>query len=135
MDWSRIDSPLARIQHLVSRTQCRYSSAVHRRAQTQNRENNPMQSRIGPARSTRAACVRRTRWSVVTAQPDLILLWRLAIFANTARFGPLDPDGVSSFVSPGLPAGRGGSPFQPANNRRLPVQAGQVRPDAGAAAP
>src|SRR5438876_11745316 len=29
---------------IASRTRCRYSSAVHRRAQTQNRENNPMQS-------------------------------------------------------------------------------------------
>src|SRR6267154_940849 len=67
MGWSGIDSPQARsTDDLVSRTQRSASAsaftrvfdtlwAVHRRARTQNRENNPMQSKMGPARSTRAA--------------------------------------------------------------------------------
>src|SRR5439155_23242976 len=49
------------------------ASAGHRRAWTQNIENNPMQSRMGPAHSPHAACIRGTRWAVGTAQPDLIL--------------------------------------------------------------
>jgi hypothetical protein len=41
--------------------------AVHRGAQAQNRENNPMQSRMGPAALVRLASgAREERWSVVT---------------------------------------------------------------------
>src|SRR5712671_7767680 len=51
--------------------------AVHRRARTQNRENNPMQSRLGSG-SQHSCCVasgaREEKWSVVTAQPNLIPL-------------------------------------------------------------
>src|SRR3977135_2162526 len=64
-------------------------------ARTQNRENNPMQSRIGPTRRTRAA-VRpghERKWSAVTTQPNLIPLQRLE---NQKR--PLDPGGRFSFV-------------------------------------
>jgi len=43
----------------------RSASSTARRAQTQNRENNPMQSRIRPARSTRAACVQGTRRKMI----------------------------------------------------------------------
>jgi predicted component of type VI protein secretion system len=49
--------------------------AVHRRARTQNRENNPMQSRMDPAaRMLLASAAREEKWPVVTAQPDLIPL-------------------------------------------------------------
>ncbi|MEH2525465.1 hypothetical protein V1288_003374 [Bradyrhizobium sp. AZCC 2176] len=59
---------------LERRAQWSEVMAALRRAQTQNRENNPMQSRLVPARSAQVACVQGTRWSVVTAQPNLILL-------------------------------------------------------------
>src|SRR5712672_3955299 len=48
-------------------------------ARTQNRENNPMQSKMGPG-SQHSCCVafgaREEKWSVVTAQPNLIPLAR-----------------------------------------------------------
>src|SRR5882757_7824614 len=65
-------------------------------ARTQNRENNPMQSRIGPTRRRRAA-VRpghERKWTAVAAQPNLNPLQRLE---NQER--PLDPGGRFSFVS------------------------------------
>jgi len=43
-----------------------------RRGHTQNRENNPMQSRMGPTRRTHAAGVGDTRRPVVTAHPVLL---------------------------------------------------------------
>src|SRR4030088_917890 len=64
----------ASINDLVSRTRCSASSAVHRRAGTENRENNPMQSRTGPGSEALVLrCVRSPRRNcfVVTAQTNL----------------------------------------------------------------
>src|ERR1700716_4265938 len=106
MGWSGIDSPQARSTHdLVSRTQRSASAsaftrvfdvlwAVHRRAQTQNRENNPMQSKqskMGPG-SEHSCCVafeaREEKWSVVTAQPNLILLLAQRACCRTSQTRP-----------------------------------------------
>src|SRR3981081_1644295 len=108
MGWSGIDSPQARsTDDLVSRTQRSASAsaftrvfdtlwAVHRRARTQNRENNPMQSKMGPG-SQHSCCVafgaREEKWSVVTARPNLIPLWisgQSAAACSAAEIGLAD---------------------------------------------
>ena len=62
----------------MSRTQRSASSAVHRGAQTQNRENNPMQSRMGPG-SQRSCGLRpgheKKNGPSSRPQPNLIPLW------------------------------------------------------------
>jgi hypothetical protein len=79
--------------------------AVHRRAWTQNRKNNPMQSRIGPARSSCAALRPRARgekWSVVTAPPNLIppiFLFEHDLFGKPV---PTFPDHAPGGKSKGL---------------------------------
>ena len=85
MGWRRIDSPLVRstisCPGRSADTLRRYTAGPgHKMAKT-----TPCKVEWAPARSTLAACVRGTRWSVVTAQPDLILL-QVAAFAVSQSF-------------------------------------------------
>src|SRR6266568_7506496 len=52
----------------AARTRCGASSAVHRRAGTENRENSPMQSRMGPGSAALVRCLRRVRHTSLTAR-------------------------------------------------------------------
>jgi hypothetical protein len=72
----------------VSRTRHSVPSAVHGRAWTKNRENNPMQSKVDPGSQTRAALHRtEEKCSVVTAQLDLIPL-AIALYCSTNEISP-----------------------------------------------
>ena len=75
MGWSLIASPLARsVNDPVSRAQRRYSSATPQVPRHKIAKTTPCKVAWALACSTQAACVRVTRWSVVTAPPNLILL-------------------------------------------------------------
>src|SRR5207237_6850788 len=57
-----------------------------------------------PVRSTRAACVRGTKWSVVTAQPNLILPWHRAVRTGAPTFRSREECPHSALAVPPQPA-------------------------------
>ncbi|MEH2541189.1 hypothetical protein V1278_005789 [Bradyrhizobium sp. AZCC 1577] len=75
MGRSRIDSSLARSQRsrVPDAVQILFGGTAQG-LDTKIAKTTPCKVEWAPARSTHAACVRSTRWSVITAQPNLILL-------------------------------------------------------------
>src|SRR5882672_12903992 len=73
--------------------------AVHRGAQTQNRENNPMQSRMGP-RSQRSCGLRagheKKNGPSSRPQPNLIPLWIVIASASEAIQNAAKQDWIAS---------------------------------------
>ena len=81
----------ARLRHARKRVHARLRramGAVHRKAWTQNRENNPMQSRMDPRLAALVLrCVRGTRRKMVRRHgPHLIPLWSSSGFSTDCRF-------------------------------------------------